>query len=185
MSKKKLFVISASSGVGKSSLIKELCKIDSQLQVSISHTSRPKRKNEIEGVDYYFIDANVFSKMISENKFVEYALVYDNYYGTHIDILNNIKDGKNDIILEIDYQGAMQIKKLFPDTILIYILPPNLKEVEKRLKKRNTDNIEVINKRLKVIEQENLHSVDYNHTVINDNFKNAVSILYSIIKSYR
>ena len=99
--------------------------------------------------------------------------------------MNNIKEGKNDIILEIDYQGAMQIKRLFPDTVLIYILPPNLEEVEKRLKKRNTDNIEIINKRLKIIEQENLHSVDFDHTIINDNFDHALSVLYSIIKLYR
>ena len=187
MLKRNLFVISASSGAGKSSLIKELCRVDSCLQVSISYTSRHKRFNEIDGVDYNFIDKDMFLNLIKENKFLEYALVYDNYYGTHVDILNTINNSNNnhDIILEIDYQGAMQIKEKFSKAILIYILPPSVNELEKRLKKRNTDDIDTINKRLKYAKEESTNANNFNHIVINDNFSDAVDKLLHIIQSYR
>jgi len=180
-----VFVISAPSGAGKSSLIQALCKLDSQIQVSISHTTRKIRTGEIEGVDYFFISHKKFKTMQQEQKFLELAQVYDNFYGTNKNTIKKTLTKGKDIILEIDWQGARQIRKLIPEAILIYILPPSLPELEKRLKLRNTDSEEAIQKRLNLAIEDISHAEEFDFIVTNDNFNVALQELYSIILVHR
>lgn len=176
-----IFVISAPSGAGKSSLVKALCESDSQIKVCISHTTRKIRANEKDGVNYFFINLAEFEHMLKDKQFVEHALVYGNYYGTHIATIQKLQKSGQDIILEIDYQGAMQIRKLFPQSTLIYILPPSLKELRNRLLVRNTDNADIISRRLNLAKEDISHAVEFDYAVINDNFDTALHNLYSII----
>ena len=180
-----VFVISAPSGAGKSSLVKELCKLDKNIKVSISHTTRDKRINEQDGVEYFFVTLDVFKGMLSSNKFIEHAKVYNNYYGTSIDTIERFKKNKIDAILEIDWQGAMQIKSIIPSAILIYIMPPNIIELEKRLRARATDKEDVIAYRLSLAQDDMSHAHLFDYTVINDNFDTALQQLYSIIMLHR
>jgi guanylate kinase len=185
MEKGNIFVISAPSGAGKSSLVKALCAKDNSLQVSISHTTRTPRMGEVDGVNYYFISHDNFAAMLQQNKFIEHAVVYENFYGTHIDTINNLHQQNVDIILEIDIQGAMQVKKIFPHATLIFILPPNLPELERRLRSRNTDSEDTIVFRLSKAKDEIMQAKHFDYAVINDNFNDAISSIYSIIMVQR
>jgi guanylate kinase len=176
-----IFVISAPSGAGKSSLVKALCEKDQQIKVSISHTTRNMRPGDIEGIQYFFVTHDKFAEMLNQNQFLEYAKVYDNYYGTHIDSIRKSQTAGSDIILEIDNQGAKQVKQIFPDSILIYILPPSLEELKKRLINRNTDSVDIINKRLSLAREDISHANEFDYIVINDDFDQALHDLYSII----
>ena len=176
-----LFVISAPSGAGKSSLVQALCKLDEHVHISVSHTTRNKRAGEEDGIHYFFIDHQEFENMLLQNKFIEHAKVYDNYYGTHIDTIRNLQDTGQDIILEIDWQGARQVKKLFPDVTLVFILPPNLETLKQRLILRNTDSLETIQKRLNLAQTDISHAIEFDYIVINDDFDTALQDLYSII----
>ena len=142
-------MISAPSGAGKSSLINTLLKLDNNLQLSISHTTRPMRPNESNGVQYHFVTETEFNTMLQHGQFVEHAKIYNYYYGTHIKTIQSlVENGNKDILLEIDYQGALQIKNLFPGAVLIFIMPPDLETLHARLKSRNTDSLESIQIRL-------------------------------------
>ena len=176
-----IFVISAPSGAGKSSLVKALCEKDKKIQVSISHTTRKMRPGDIHGLHYFFVSHNEFEEMLRQDKFLEHAKVYDNFYGTHIDSIKKIQSNGQDIILEIDNQGASQVKQIFPNAILIYILPPSLDELKKRLINRNTDSTETIEKRLGQAQKDISHAKEFDYIVINDNFATALDELYSII----
>jgi guanylate kinase len=176
-----IFVISAPSGAGKSSLVKALCEKDNKIQVSISHTTRKMRPGDIHGVHYFFVNHNEFEEILTQNKFLEHAKVYDNFYGTHIDSIKRLQANGQDIILEIDNQGASQVKHIFPNAILIYILPPNLDELKKRLINRNTDSNETIEKRLSQAQKDISLAKEFDYIVINDNFATALDELYSII----
>jgi guanylate kinase len=178
-----LYVISAPSGAGKSTLVRALCALDEHIKCSISHTTRTKRPGETDGVDYYFTDIDTFKSMLANNEFIEHALVYDNYYGTHKQTLAKLQSAGNDVILEIDYQGALQIKALLPSACLIYILPPSISELEKRLRHRNTDSEAVIQKRLAVAKDDLSYAKHFDYSVINDNFQDALARLYSIIRT--
>lgn len=180
-----IFVISAPSGAGKSSLVKTLTEKDSQIKVSISHTTRKKRPGEIDKEHYFFIEKPDFEKMLKHNEFVEYANVYDNYYGTHKTTIENLTRSGHDIILEIDYQGALQIRNLIKEAILIYIFPPSLDELKNRLQKRNTDSQEIIEKRLTLAKNDMSYAKYFDFAVINDNFTQALNDLYSIIMVHR
>ncbi len=185
MIKGKIFVITAPSGAGKSTLVDALLKIDQQIQLSISHTTRPIRSGEINGVNYHFITAKQFTQMIANHEFVEYAQVYDNFYGTAIQSITSFLNTGKDILLEIDWQGAVQMRKIFNDIIRIFILPPSLTILEQRLRSRNTDSLEVINKRLSTAQQEMHHAYEADYIIINDNFNAALQDLCSIIWSER
>lgn len=176
-----VFVISAPSGAGKSSLVKALCCKDPRIKVSVSHTTRNKRYNEIDGTDYFFIKENVFEKMLENGQFLEHATVYGNHYGTSKNTVNSLIENNYDVILEIDWQGAYQIRQILPTAILIYILPPGLQELETRLHKRNTDSEEVIRKRLKEAMADLSHAKDFDFAVINGDFTTSLEQIYSII----
>ncbi len=181
----KIFVISAASGAGKSSLVKELCILDEKIKVSISHTTREKRHSETNNHDYYFVSINEFEIMLKNNQFIEYAKVYDNYYGTNKIQLEQLINKGYDVILEIDWQGAMQIKNIMPNAILIYIMPPSVEELKKRLILRGTDSKEVIEKRLLQAKDDISHANKFQHIVYNQDFNKSIQELYSIILLYR
>ena len=176
-----LFIISAPSGCGKTSLVEALIKRNDNLCVSVSHTTRNPRLEEINGISYYFISLNKFNKMINNDAFVEYAKVFDNYYGTAIESIKcQLKKGQS-VILEIDWQGANQVKKKFPNAISIFILPPSKKDLEKRLQQRAQDDQPTINKRMANANNEMLQFKNYDYLVINEDFDIALSDLEIII----
>ncbi len=181
----KIYVIAAPSGAGKSTLVNALCNLDNKIQLSISHTTRPRRNNETDGVNYFFTSVEEFKKMIDNNEFIEFAQVYDNYYGTNINTIKRFLATGKDIILEIDWQGARQIRKLFPDAVLIFIVPPSLETLAERLNKRNTDSTEVIKKRLDMALDDISHAGEFDHIIINDNFETALQDLWSVMLANR
>jgi len=179
-----IIVISAPSGVGKTTLTKRLLQTSS-FTYSVSFTTRPPRKNEIEGVDYYFISNEEFQKMVEEEKFIEWARVHGELYGTSIDLLDNAIETKKDVVLEVDVKGGIKIKKKYPKAVLIFLLPPSWQELEKRLKKRGTEVIEKIRERIKQAKKEITYAPSYDYLVVNDNINKALSDILSIIKAER
>jgi len=176
-----LFTISAPSGAGKTSLVNQLLQQNSQLELSVSHTTRPQRANETDGVDYFFVTKDQFATMQKEQQFIEFAKVYDNYYGTSSAFVQEkLAQGKN-LILEINWEGAQQIKKKLPDTIGIYILPPSLNALQSRLKKRNQDDSQTIEKRINEAKSEIQYYDNANYIVINESFETALNNLQAII----
>lgn len=180
-----LYVISAPSGAGKTSLVKTLVETVSTVSVSISHTTRPKRPAEEHGINYYFVDQPEFQRMIEHQDFLEYATVFNNLYGTSRSWVESMLKKGIDVILEIDWQGALQIQKLFPDCISIFIVPPSLKALEQRLTFRNQDNPDVIKKRLADAKETLSHITNYDYVVLNDDFEVALKDLKTIILAGR
>jgi len=185
MNRGKIYVIAAPSGAGKSTLVNALCKIDNNIQLSVSHTTRKIRPGEVDGVNYFFTEENKFKQMIDNNEFLEYARVYDNYYGTNITTIKNFLANGKDIILEIDWQGARQIRQMFHDAVLIFVLPPSLEILSQRLHDRKTDSQEIIDKRLGLAREDISHAPEFDYIVINDDFDTALQDLCSIIRAGR
>jgi len=180
-----LFVISGPSGVGKGTLREKVFNIFPDLEYSVSVNTRPPRKDEIEGKDYYFVTVDEFKKMIKENNFVEWAIVHGDYKGTPIKfLLDELQKGR-DVLLELDVQGAMQVKEKFPDGIFIFIAPPTWKDLEDRLRKRNTEGEKALEKRLKDARIEIKYKKYYDYLVVNDNIETALKKLESIIIAER
>lgn len=180
MSKGLYIVISGPSGVGKGTICKRLIE-DLKLEYSISMTTREKREGEIDKVNYYFTDKQDFEKRISNNEFIEYATYNDNYYGTlKKEVIDKLEMGKN-IICEIEVQGAKQIKQLFPNALLIYILPPSFDELRNRLINRNTEDIDTINKRINIAKEEKKYMDIYDYVVVNDDIDIATDKIKKII----
>ena len=180
---KKLFVISGSSGVGKGTVIKEFLKKHPEFKLSVSCTTRGKREGEIHGVNYFFLTPEEFQNCIKNNEFLEWAEFSGNYYGTKKSFVEDcLKNGDN-IILEIDTKGALNVKKLMPEAVLIFILPPSFEELEKRLRGRHTETEEAIQKRLASIKLELENSKQFDYQIINDTVDNAVKKLETIICS--
>ncbi len=180
-----LFVVSAPSGAGKTSLVRRAVKELSRLSVSISHTTRDMRPGETDGEDYHFVDRETFEKMIEAGNFLEYAEVFGNYYGTSIDgVKQQLADGV-DIILEIDWQGAEQVREKLPEGVSIFILPPSRKVLVERLEGRGQDSQEVIARRTQeaVDEMRQHHHADY--LIINDDFDAALDELKAVIVAHR
>lgn len=177
----KLFILSAPSGVGKSSLIQALLKIYPLSKVSISHTTRCPRPNEKNGKHYYFISKKKFKLMIEKNNFIEYAKVFGNYYGTSYNTIKKMLSKNINIFLDIDWQGARKIRTFIPDTCSIFILPPSKKELNHRLCARGQDTKKVILTRMQYALEEIRHYIEYDYLIINDNFKVALSELKNII----
>lgn len=180
-----LYVIAAPSGTGKTTLVKGLVESMENITVSISHTTRTKRPGEIDGFNYYFVTRDQFETSIERNEFLEYAVIFDNYYGTSKRWVEETLTRGTDVILEIDWQGHLQIKQLFPKSIGIFILPPSLTALETRLVARNQDNRSVIAKRLADAQETVSHVTEFDYIVVNDDFSHALSDLRTIITSGR
>ena len=180
-----IFVISGPSGAGKSTLIKTVMENVDNMAYSISHTTRTPRSGERHGVDYFFVDKPGFKKMIDNNSFIEWALVYDDYYGTSYGTLEEKLEAGLDIILDIDIQGAKNIKNKTDDCQLIFILPPSREILEKRLRSRATDNTDAIEKRISEATNELINCKWYDYLVINDDLEKAAKELESIILADR
>lgn len=178
-----LIVISAPSGAGKGTVISKLLEKEDNLWLSVSATSRTPRTNDIEGVTYYFYSKEEFEKKIKEGYFLEFAEYAGNYYGTPKEFIEEKLSKGIDVILEIEIQGAMQIKKLVPEALFIFIMPPTLQELKRRLVGRNTDSKEKIIERFKIAYKEINEVSKYNYVVVNDEVDNAVSKIQAIIKA--
>ena len=176
-----IFIISAPSGCGKTSLVRELCQTYSFLEQTVSYTTRDIRSGEVDGQDYHFISKDEFIKNKKNNKFIESQNVYDNFYGTTYESINEILASGKDAILEIDYQGMLLIKSKIPSSQSIYILPPSIEELEKRLLDRGLDSDEVIEKRVSKAKDELKYVKFADYTVMNDNFAQATKSLKAII----
>lgn len=185
MKKGRLIVISGPSGSGKTTICEKLLKALPDMEYSISFTTRKPRRGEKDGKDYFFVSDEEFQKRIKENLFLEYAQVFGNYYGTSKNwVLEKLNAGR-DILLSLDVQGAARIKKNFPDAVLIFLMPPSLKVLEERLKKRATDEDKEVSKRLTIAKDEMAEVGNYNYVVINDKVEEAVAEIKNIIRNER
>lgn len=181
----KLYIISAPSGAGKTSLVKQLRMQTPRLAVSVSHTTRAMRPGEAHGKDYYFVSVAEFQAMLAKQAFLEHAQVFDNFYGTaQQTVQDNLNQGL-DVILEIDWQGAQQIKRLLPDSIAIFILPPSIAVLEQRLRGRGQDDEATIARRMRDAVAEMSHYAEFDYLVVNDDFAEALAQLQSIVVCQR
>lgn len=185
MNNGKLYIISAPSGAGKTSLVRQLIADVEQLTVSISHTTRPMRPGEIQGQDYYFVSVAEFQAMLEQQAFLEHAQVFDNFYGTAQRTVQKNLDQGLDVILEIDWQGAQQIKKLRPDSLSIFILPPSTAILQQRLRNRGQDDEQTIARRMRDAVTEISHYDEFDYLVVNDVFTQALAELKNIILANR
>ena len=179
-----LFIIAAPSGCGKTSLVKALMERSKNLSFSVSYTTRKARKGEVNGENYHFVSKATFAQMITNNDFVEYAEVFGNMYGTARRSINEKLNANFDIILEIDWQGARQVRKNMPDTVSIFILPPSKDALLERLKNRGQDDDEIISKRMENAEREMSHYEEFDYIIINEQFDSALSDLMNIIDDF-
>ena len=176
-----LFIIAAPFGCGKTSLVETLIKNAKNLYVSVSHTTRPPRSDEINGINYYFVSIDEFEEMIKNNAFVEHATVFDNHYGSSAKLIKEKLDEGIDVILEIDWQGARQVKINMPNAISIFILPPSKEALLGRLQQRAQDNDATINKRMSDAKNQMQHFNEFDYLIINDDFNSALNDLNLII----
>ena len=177
-----LFVVSAPSGAGKTTLCKEIVDFFPGLRQSVSFTTRPARDGEVPGIDYYFVDESRFQTMIAAGEFAEWAKVHDNFYGTALKTLQDARGAGDDILLDIDCQGARQLRQSIDQAVFIFILPPDMAELERRLRGRGTDSEEVIRRRLENARAEIEQSSWYDYRVINDNIEQAKARLKDIFR---
>ena len=181
-----ILILSSPSGAGKTTIAKKIENSDSNFKISVSYTTRTPRPNEIDGVDYNFVSINKFQELSSQNKFLEKAKVFENYYGTlKGPIEDNLVQGK-DYLFDIDWQGTEQVKKIMPlDIVPIFILPPSINDLENRLKKREEKNKELINQRMKMAKDEINHWKDYKYIVVNKDVENCFEQITKIVKIER
>ncbi len=180
-----LYTVSAPSGAGKTSLVKALIDNTDNVRVSVSHTTRAMRPGEENGVNYHFVDRDTFVTMIGESDFLEHAEVFGNLYGTSTRWVQETLDGGTDVILEIDWQGAQQVRHLLPDTVSVFILPPSREELSRRLTGRGQDDSSIIDARMQEAISEMSHYVEGHYVIINDNFDTALADFQSILRSQR
>ncbi len=180
-----LFVIAAPSGGGKTSLVNGLLKRDHRLVLSTSHTTRPARPGEKDGQHYHFVTEAKFEKMVSAGDFMEHARVFDHYYGTNRNSVALQLASGHDVILEIDWQGARQVRTVFPDSCLIFIIPPSLETLRERLTGRGQDSASIIQRRMRDARAEISHWAEFDRLVVNDNFNAALEELLAIINDHR
>ncbi|KTC86041.1 MULTISPECIES: guanylate kinase [Legionella] len=180
-----LIIVAAPSGGGKTSLVKKLVSTLPDVEVSISHTTRKMRPGEKDGVDYFFIKEQQFLDLITANAFIEHAQVFSHHYGTSVAQINARLMAGIDVVLDIDWQGAQQIRSIFPDAISVFILPPSLNILQQRLLDRRQDNEEVIGNRMKRAQDELSHFSEFDYLIVNDNFEKASLELQAIVIANR
>jgi len=180
-----LFVVTAPSGAGKSSLIDALLKEDPHLRLSVSYTTRAPRPGEVNGREYHFVDKKTFLAMLERSEFLESAEVHGNHYGTSQAVIREALARGQDLVLEIDWQGAQQVRRLYPACIGVFILPPSVAELERRMRARGQDSDEVIRRRMASAEEEISHSPEFNYAIINKDFDEAKRDLQAIIRVER
>ena len=180
-----LFVVTAPSGAGKTSLIDAALKEDPRLRLSISYTTRPPRPGEVNGREYHFVDPATFESMANAGEFLESAYVYKNRYGTSRSVVRDLLAGGDDLILEIDWQGARQVRRAFPDCIGIFILPPSIEELERRIRVRGQDSEEVIALRMAQAREELSHAGEFQYAIINKDFDEARKRMLEVIRAER
>jgi len=180
-----LFVVSAPSGAGKTSLVKALIESTPNIHVSMSHTTRQQRPGEENGVNYFFVDQTRFSAMLNDNAFLEHAEVFGNLYGTSKQTVADKLQSGMDVVLEIDWQGAQQIRRQAPEAVSLFILPPSREVLEQRLIGRGQDPAEVIRKRMAQATEQVSHHVEFDYLVINDNFDKALREMQAVVLAQR
>jgi len=180
-----LYIVAAPSGGGKTSLVSALLEADSGIKLSVSYTTRPPRPGEVDGVNYHFVDEARFLEMVADGAFLEHAEVFGCYYGTAQVSVESQLSHEIDVILEIDWQGAQQVRKLMPDCRSIFIVPPSREELERRLRGRGQDSDEVITRRTSEAVEEMSHYGEFDYLVVNDDFELALSDLKSIFHTRR
>ncbi len=180
-----IFVVAAASGTGKTTLVGRLLAQDPNIKLSVSHTTRPPRTGEVHGQHYFFVEKSHFEASIQEKAFLEYAQVYDNYYGTSFEWINQTLAAGHDVLLEIDVQGAAQVRQLLPEAVGIFILPPSIEILAQRLNGRGTDTAEVIAKRMNNARHEIEQAQHFDYVVINNDLEDATADLVSIVRAQR
>jgi guanylate kinase len=180
-----LFVVVAPSGAGKTSLVDALLKRDPNIKLSMSYTTRAPRAGEVDGVDYHFVDRARFEEMIATAEFLEHANVYGNYYGTSRRWIERELAGDHDVLLEIDWQGARQVRTLFKRMTGIFILPPSLAELRRRLEGRGKDTPEAIERRMASAREEISHVLEFEYIIVNDRFDSALEDLLAVVRAMR
>src|SRR5271168_4697935 len=183
MERGRLYVVSAPSGAGKTSLVKALMEREPGIRFSVSYTTRKPRPNEVPGRDYHFVTMEQFTAMVSRNEFLEHARVFDNYYGTGVGAVEEALAKGERLLLEIDWQGARQVRARLPEARSIFILPPSRGALEQRLKDRSTDSEAVIERRLRDAAQDLAHWAEFDYVVINDRFERALEDLQAIVEN--
>jgi len=180
-----LYIVSAPSGAGKTSLVNALIKEDRQIRVSVSHTTRAMRPGEQHGVNYHFVVHEEFKALIAQGDFLEHAEVFGNFYGTSRSALQQTLDEGYDLILEIDWQGAQQVRRVMPDALSVFILPPSQQALRQRLDGRGQDSEEIIDGRMKEAVSEMVHYDEYDYVIINDDFDAALADIKAVFRSNR
>jgi guanylate kinase len=185
MARGNLFVVCAPSGAGKTTLVDALLKRESNIRLSPSYTTRAPREGEKDGVDYFFITRDEFERMIEAGEFLEHANVYGNYYGTSRRWIEKELSGDHDVLLEIDWQGAQQVRRLFPHMVGIFLLPPSLAELRNRLKSRGKDSPEAIERRMASAREEISHVLEFEYIIVNEQFEVALADLMAVVRGAR
>jgi guanylate kinase len=180
-----LYIVAAPSGAGKSSLVNALLERERDIVLSISHTTRPPRPGDVDGEHYHFVNRGVFERLVADNAFLEHAEVFGNLYGTSRAAVEPLLGRGRDVLLEIDWQGARQVRKVMPDCVSIFILPPSREELERRLRTRAADSAVTIARRLAESVEEIAHVDDFDYVVVNDQFADALADLRSIVTTRR
>jgi len=180
-----LFVVVAPSGAGKTSLVNAMLGVERGIRLSVSYTTRAPREGEVEGREYHFVPREAFERMIAAGDFLEHANVYGNYYGTSRRWIEAELAGDHDVLLEIDWQGALQVRKLFPRMVGIFILPPSLAELRRRLTARGKDSLEVIEKRMASAREEISHVLEFEYIIVNEQFDVALADLQAVVRAAR
>lgn len=180
-----LFIVAAPSGGGKTSLVKQLLSELDQIEVSVSHTTRQKRPGETHGLDYFFIDDHTFTEMVSQDAFVEHAKVFDHFYGTSAAQITERLQAGIDVVLDIDWQGAQQIKRRFVDAVSVFVIPPSLDVLKQRLMDRQQDDAQTISHRMQRAQNELSHYDEFDYLIVNDDFTVAAAELKAVVVAHR
>ena len=180
-----LFIVCAPSGAGKTTLVDALLEREPEIRLSISYTTRAPREGERDGVDYHFVDKAKFEAMIAAKDFLEHALVHGNYYGTSRKWIERELAGDHDVLLEIDWQGAAQVRKIFPQLLGMFILPPSITELRRRLQGRGKDAPETIERRIAGAREEISHVLEFEYIIVNDRFEQALEDIRSVVRAAR